>query len=216
LLQSRFTSDSPVPLRSARSGPWHWPLWLGARFRRQARAPKARPYGLRGLTAQRAQASGHHAKNTEKRSLGPGVGLPNLRLHQFHRPSDGTSGELGFIQPRSSFSYQLPQLSQDVKSLFVWSTSNKQLLCLMYKYEQHTASLLWHDGPRWAAQAVNLQSPKGITAILRVTATLARFMPRLLAGDYSSFQTGVPQTWVTTLGPKGLSRGCKVFCSRST
>jgi hypothetical protein len=55
------------------------------------------PYGLRGLTAQRAQASGYHAKNTEKRSLGPGVGLPNLRLHQFHRHSDGTSGELGFI-----------------------------------------------------------------------------------------------------------------------
>jgi hypothetical protein len=23
--------------------------------------------------------------------------LPNLRLHQFHRPSDGTSGELGFV-----------------------------------------------------------------------------------------------------------------------
>jgi hypothetical protein len=25
--------------------------------------------------------------------------LPNLRLHQFHRPSDGTSGELGFMRP---------------------------------------------------------------------------------------------------------------------
>jgi hypothetical protein len=44
------------------------------------------------LTAQRAQASGYHAKNTEKRSLGPGIGLMEPR------------GELGFIQSRSSFS----------------------------------------------------------------------------------------------------------------
>jgi hypothetical protein len=88
------------------------------------------PCGLRGLTAQCAQASGYHAKNTEKRSLGPGIDLTEPR------------GELGFIQPRSSFSYQLPQLPQDVKSLFVWFTSNKQSLYLMYKYEQHTASLL--------------------------------------------------------------------------
>src|SRR5215831_4738223 len=25
----------------------------------------------------------------------------------------------------------------------------------------------------------------------------------------------VPETWVTGIGPNGLSRGCKVFCSRS-
>jgi hypothetical protein len=51
--------------------------------------------------------------------------LPNLRLHQFHRPSDGTSGELGFIQRRSSFFYQLSQFLKDVKDIFVLSTSNK-------------------------------------------------------------------------------------------
>ena len=33
-----------------------WPLSLGTRFRRQLRAPKARPFGLRELTAQRGQA----------------------------------------------------------------------------------------------------------------------------------------------------------------
>jgi hypothetical protein len=99
------------------------------------------PCGLRGLTAQCAQASGYHAKNTEKRSLGPGIDLTEPR------------GELGFIQPRSSFSYQLPRLPQDVKSLFVWFTSNKQSLYLVYKYKQHTASLLWHDMGRacWVA-----------------------------------------------------------------
>src|ERR1700758_3216908 len=42
------------------------------------------PCGLRGLTAQRAQASGYHAKNTEKRSLGPGIDPTEPR------------GELGF------------------------------------------------------------------------------------------------------------------------
>jgi hypothetical protein len=33
-----------------------WPLWLGTRFRRQSRAHKARPFGLRVLTAERGQA----------------------------------------------------------------------------------------------------------------------------------------------------------------
>jgi hypothetical protein len=33
-----------------------WPLSLGTRFRRQSRAHKARPFGLRGLTAERGQA----------------------------------------------------------------------------------------------------------------------------------------------------------------
>jgi hypothetical protein len=175
--------DSPVPRcvpRGAAHGVGHYgsERAFAVKPARQRRCP----CGLRGLTAQRAQASGYHAKNTEKRSLGPGIDLTEPR------------GELGFIQPRSSFSYQLPQLPQDVKSLFVWSASNKQSLCLMHKYEQHTASLLWHDGPRFAAP-------------LHATP---------LGGDYSSFQSGVPQTWVITLGPKGLSSGCKVFCSRST
>jgi hypothetical protein len=136
--------DSPVPVafRGATHGVGHYgsERAFAVKPARQRRCP----CGLRGLTAQCAQASGYHAKNTEERSLGPGIDLTEPR------------GELGFIQPRSSFSYQLPQLPQDVKSLFVWFTSNKQSLCLMYKYEQHTASLLWHDGPR-------------------------RFMPRLLA-----------------------------------
>jgi hypothetical protein len=42
------------------------PLLLGTRVRRQPRAPKARPCGLRGLTAQRGQASGCHAKNEQE------------------------------------------------------------------------------------------------------------------------------------------------------
>ena len=150
-------------------------------------------------------------------------------------PNDGTSGELGFIQPRSSFSYQLPQLPQDVKSLFVWFTSNKHPLCLMYKYGQHTASLLWHDGQaRWGPRKLSISKEREgaeigqrmrvpsdnrlascpsqacaagafsccsneslfhpstcgwrITAILPATATLARFMPRLLAGTTAAFK----------------------------
>src|ERR1700746_3565952 len=172
----------PFPLRSTRSGPWRWPLWLGARFRRQARAPTALPLRASGLDRSARPSKWLSCQDTEKRSLGPGIGLTEPQ------------GELGFIQLRSSFSYELPQLPQDVKSLFVWYASNKQLLCLMHKYEQHTASLLWHDGPRFAAP-------------LHATP---------LGGDYSSFQSGVPQTWGITLGPKGLSSGCKVFCSRST
>ena len=39
----------PFPLCSTRSGRWRWPLWLGARFRRQARAPKALPLRASGL-----------------------------------------------------------------------------------------------------------------------------------------------------------------------
>jgi len=175
-------------------------------------------------------------------------------------PNDGTSGELGFIQPRSSFSYQLPQLPQDVKSLFVWFTSNKHPLCLMYKYGQHTASLLWHDGQaRWGPRKLSISKEREGAEIgqrMRVPSdnrlascpSQARSLLLLLqrklvpsihmrvenhgdlaghrdlgalhaaplGGDYSSFQTGAPQTWVTTLGPKGLSRGCRVFCSRST
>jgi len=95
LLQSRFTRQSRsccVP-RGAVHGVHHYgsERAFAVKPARQRRCP----CGLRGLTAQRAQASGYHAKNTEKRSLGPGIGLMEPR------------GELGFIQPRSSFSYQL-------------------------------------------------------------------------------------------------------------
>src|SRR5215469_13306509 len=75
--------------------------------------------------------------------------MPRIRKSALSGPASGLMeprGELGFIQPRSSFSYQLPQLPQDVK--LVWFASNKQSICLMYKYEQHTASLLWYNGPR--------------------------------------------------------------------
>ena len=126
LLQSQIYAIVPFPLRSTRSGPWHWPLWLGARFRRQARAPKALPLRASGL-----DRSARPSKWLSCQEYGKALSRAR------HQP-DGTSGELDFIQPRSSFCYQLPQLPQDVKSLFVWSTSNKQLLCLMYKYEHHT------------------------------------------------------------------------------
>jgi len=144
--------DSPVPVVFHEERPMA--LAIMARSALSPSSPPRQrrcPCGLRGLTAQRAQASGYHAKNTEKRSLGPGIGLMEPR------------GELGFIQPRSSFSYQLPQLPQDVKSLFVWFISNKQSICLMYKYEHHTASLLCYDG-------------------------LRRFMPRLLAETTAAFK----------------------------
>ena len=144
LLPESIYAIVPFPLRSTRCDPWRWPLWLGARFRRQARAPKALPLRASGLDRSMRPSKWLSCQEYGRRSLGPGIDLTEPR------------GELGFIQPRSSFSYQLPQLPQDVKSLFVWSTSNKRSLCLMNKYEQHTASLLWHDGPR-------------------------RFMPRLLA-----------------------------------
>ena len=52
--------------------------------------------------------------------------LLHLRLHQFHRPSDGTSGELGFMRPRSSFSFLLyHELLQDVNSYLFDFVSNK-------------------------------------------------------------------------------------------
>src|SRR5262250_457518 len=95
LLQSRFTRQcrSRCVPRGAGHGVHHYgsERAFAVKPARQRRCP----CGLRGLTAQRAQASGYHAKNTEKRSLRPGIGLMEPR------------GELGFIQPRSSFSYQL-------------------------------------------------------------------------------------------------------------
>ena len=55
--------------------------------------------------------------------------LLHLRLHQFHRPSDGTSGELGFM--RASLVILLSpirELLQDVKSyLFDYRQTNSAL-----------------------------------------------------------------------------------------
>jgi hypothetical protein len=53
--------------------------------------------------------------------------LPKARLHQFHRPSDGTSGELGFIRPRSSFSFLLIYMNSYKMSMAICLIdSNKQ------------------------------------------------------------------------------------------
>src|SRR6516225_9009670 len=159
--------------------------------------------------------------------------LLHLRLHQFHRPSDGTSGELGFMRPRSSFS--LYTNSYKMSRVICLIRVKQIMFCFICrKYERHTSLLSWHDEPPvWPCKAVNLQCPKGapkaqgltanarakrqsachesasaspdqacaaafslllqrklvpsihmrwrITAILRATATLALFMPRLLA-----------------------------------
>src|SRR6516162_1595204 len=159
--------------------------------------------------------------------------LLHLRLHQFHRPSDGTSGELGFMRPRSSFSFLLYTNSYKMSRVICLIRVKQIMFCFICrKYERHTSLLSWHDEPPvWPCKAVNLQCPKGapkaqgltanarakrqsacheapprlpirhaafslllqrklvpsihmrwrITAILRATATLARFMPRLLA-----------------------------------
>jgi len=96
--------------------------------------------------------------------------LPHLRLHQFHRPSDGTSGELGFMRPRSSF------------SLYTNSYKMSRVICLIRvkqimfcftcrKYERHTSLLSWHDEPPvWPCKAVNLQCPKGAPKAQGLTA----------------------------------------------
>ena len=70
--------------------------------------------------------------------------LPMLRLHQFHRPSDGTSGELGLIQPRSSSFFLLYTNHNNMSSVCLFDryrTNNS--FCLMWKYEQHTSLLSW-------------------------------------------------------------------------
>ena len=53
--------------------------------------------------------------------------LPMLRLHQFHRPGDGTSGELGFIRPRSSSSFLLYMNPNNTSSVYlfdIYQTNN--------------------------------------------------------------------------------------------
>jgi hypothetical protein len=62
--------------------------------------------------------------------------LPNLRLHHFHRPSDGTSGELGFIRPRSSLSFLLYANSYKMSRVVCLSLVKQIVICLMTKYEQ--------------------------------------------------------------------------------
>jgi hypothetical protein len=70
----------PFPLRSTRSGPWRWPLWLGARFRRQARAPTALPLRASGL-----DRSARPSKWLSCQEYGKALSRAR------HRP-DGTSG----------------------------------------------------------------------------------------------------------------------------
>ena len=66
--------------------------------------------------------------------------LPRARLHQFHRPSDGTSGELGFIRPRSSFSFLLYEFPRDVKN-YLFDQIKQIIPCVMLKHEWHTSVL---------------------------------------------------------------------------
>ena len=73
--------------------------------------------------------------------------LLHLRLHQFHRPSDGTSGELGFMQPRSSFSSLLYEFLQDVNSYLFDQCQTNNDLFQVFKCEQHTPALSCHDEP---------------------------------------------------------------------
>ena len=73
--------------------------------------------------------------------------LLHLRLHQFHRPSDGTSGELGFMQPSSSFSSLLYEFLQDVNSYLFDQCQTNNAPFQVFKYEQHTPALSWHDEP---------------------------------------------------------------------
>src|SRR5215469_7400511 len=72
--------------------------------------------------------------------------LPRARLHQFHRPSDGTSGELGFIRPRSSFSFLLYEFPRDVKN-HLFDHIKQTIPRLMLKYERHTSVPFGHDWP---------------------------------------------------------------------
>ena len=73
--------------------------------------------------------------------------LLHLRLHQFHRPIDGTSGELGFMQPRSSFSSLLYEFLQDVNSYLFDQCQTNNDLFQVFKCEQHTPALSCHDEP---------------------------------------------------------------------
>ena len=74
--------------------------------------------------------------------------LLHLRLHQFHRPSDGTSGELGFMRPRSSFSFLLYTNSYKMSTVIcLISHQTNSTLFQVSKYEQQTSALSWHDEP---------------------------------------------------------------------
>ena len=80
LLPESIYAIVPFPLRSTRSSPWRWPLWLGARFRRQARAPKALPLRASGL-----DRSARPSKWLSCQEYGKALSRAR------HRP-DGTSG----------------------------------------------------------------------------------------------------------------------------
>jgi hypothetical protein len=96
--------------------------------------------------------------------------LLHLRLHQFHRPSDGTSGELGFMRPRSSFS--LYTNSYKMSRVICLIRVKQIMFCFICrKYERHTSLLSWHDEPPvWPCKAVNLQCPKGAPKAQGLTA----------------------------------------------
>ena len=70
--------------------------------------------------------------------------LLHLRLHQFHRPSDGTSGELGFM--RASLVILLSfirELLRDVNSyLFDSSQTNNDLLHMSQIRAAHICAFL--------------------------------------------------------------------------
>ena len=98
--------------------------------------------------------------------------LLHLRLHQFHRPSDGTSGELGFMRPRSSFSFLLYTNSYKMSRVICLIRVKQIMFCFICrKYERHTSLLSWHDEPPvWPCKAVNLQCPKGAPKAQGLTA----------------------------------------------
>jgi hypothetical protein len=98
--------------------------------------------------------------------------LLHLRLHQFHRPSDGTSGELGFMRPRSSFSFLLYTNFYKMSRVICLIRVKQIMFCFICrKYERHTSLLSWHDEPPvWSCKAVNLQCPKGAPKAQGLTA----------------------------------------------
>ena len=184
LLQRQIYAIVPFPLRSTRSGPWRWPLWLGARFRRQARAPKALPLRASGL-----DRSARPSKWLSCQEYGKALSRARHRL-------DGTSGRA-----------RLHSTSLVILLLTTTTpTRCQESICLVYI--KQTVAL----------SDVQIRAPHRLRffGMMGRACWAASLHATPLGGDYSSFQNGVPQTWVTTLGPKGLSRGCKVFCSRST
>ena len=133
---ARSPSSSPVPgpLRSSLSSTSRRRVLASVRGQRGA------AYMMRSDRGMVSLSSGRVIRR--QRRL-----LPNLRLHQFHRPSGGTSGELGLIRGvahYSLFSYMNSyKMSRVICSIYIKQT----MLCLMPTYEQRRSVLPWHDGP---------------------------------------------------------------------